>query len=94
MPETATIEEIVLILNPLYNNHLESAQKLLDRMGFKTLQHKFVSISSEQAKEVFKEKINQWNGDNKLLEMLSNTTVHCWHLTKISADREIRQTFI
>lgn len=26
--------------------------------------------------------------------MLTNTHVHCWHLSKISADREVRQHFI
>jgi hypothetical protein len=29
MPETASIEEVVLILNPLYNKFFESAEKLL-----------------------------------------------------------------
>lgn len=56
-PETATIEEIVLILNPLYNNFLEAATKLLLRMGFKVMEHKFIFFKSAIVKDIFKEKI-------------------------------------
>src|SRR5437016_861094 len=94
VPETATIEEVVLILNPLYNNFLESATKLLLRMGFKVMEHKFNVFRDAMVKDIFKEKIANWGGDMRLVEMLSNTHVHCWHLSKISADREVRQTFI
>jgi hypothetical protein len=34
MPETALIEEIVVMLNPIYNKYMESAEGLIKRMGF------------------------------------------------------------
>lgn len=37
MPEVAIVEEIILVLNPIYNIYKESAEKLLIRMGFKIL---------------------------------------------------------
>ena len=40
MPEVAIIEELILILNPIYGIYMESAERLLVRMGFKVLNHK------------------------------------------------------
>ncbi len=44
MPEVAIVEEVILILNPLYGAYIESAEKLLFRMGFKTLNHKVLNL--------------------------------------------------
>jgi hypothetical protein len=37
MPEVAIVEEVILVLNPIYSMHKDSAEKLLIRMGFKIL---------------------------------------------------------
>lgn len=58
MPETATIEEVVLILNPLYNNHLDSAVELLLRMGFHVLEQRAAVLDSKDIGELFKDKLN------------------------------------
>jgi hypothetical protein len=34
MPEVASIEEVILILNPIYSTFIEAANALLKRMGF------------------------------------------------------------
>jgi hypothetical protein len=57
MPEIATIEEVVVILNPIYSNYYEAAKKLLERMGFMTIQHKLVHLSVEDAEALFKERL-------------------------------------
>lgn len=41
------------------------------------------------AHDIFKAKY----ADEKLIELIGDTNVHCWHLAKISGDREVRQTF-
>jgi hypothetical protein len=35
MPEVSVIEEIILILNPIYNSSLVAAEALLARMGLR-----------------------------------------------------------
>lgn len=57
MPEVAVIEEAILFLNPIYGNLIESAERLLFRMGFKTLQHKLITLDEETATKLFKEKM-------------------------------------
>lgn len=57
MPEVAVIEEVILFLNPIYGNLIESAERLLFRMGFKTLQHKLITLDEETATKLFKEKM-------------------------------------
>lgn len=57
MPEVASIEESVIILNPLYNNYYESADRLIKRMGFNILLHKIINLSSTDIETVFKEKL-------------------------------------
>lgn len=93
MPETATIEEVVLMLNPLYNHLYESSLELLTRMGFKKLEHKVVNLRLPLLEDVFKNKLANNEVDQRLMELLTDQTVHMWHLTKISADREIRATY-
>lgn len=44
MPEVAIVEEVILILNPIYGAYFEAAEKLLFRMGFKTLNHKILTL--------------------------------------------------
>jgi hypothetical protein len=57
MPEVAVIEEVILILNPVYGNYVESAERLLYRMGFKTLQHKLLTLTESDSVALFKEKM-------------------------------------
>lgn len=57
VPETATFEEIILILNPLYNDYADSAKRLLERMRFRIHAHKFTKITKELSKEIYSEKL-------------------------------------
>ena len=47
MPEVAIVEEVILLLNPIYGMYKEPAEKLLVRMGYKILAHKQVTIDEE-----------------------------------------------
>ncbi len=47
MPEVAIVEEVILMLNPIYGNYFEAAEKLLFRMGFKTLNQKSLALNDE-----------------------------------------------
>eukprot|EP00347_Sterkiella_histriomuscorum_P005365 403356888 len=58
MPEVATIEESVIILNPLYNVFYEQANRLLERMGFRIIKHKLLHIRPEEVEKIFDEKLS------------------------------------
>lgn len=58
MPEVAIIEEVIVILNPLYFGFVESAEKLIQRMGLKILNKKLLTLSEEDANNLFKDKIS------------------------------------
>lgn len=110
MPEVALIEEVIVILNPIYEGFIESAERLLNRMGFKTLCKKNITLTEEDAATLFKEKLfinpnasgeSQHNRSNsysftngeKLSKFLAGSSIHMWHLTKLSGDREARALF-
>ena len=58
MPETATIEEICYILNPIYNEYIEEVERLLVRMSYRVLINKFIHMKTDDAKVLFKEKFD------------------------------------
>lgn len=62
MPEVAIIEEVIIMLNPIYNIFIEAIDSLLFRMGFKTLNRKLTTITDGEAHALFKEKINIGEG--------------------------------
>ena len=100
MPEVAIVEEVILILNPIYGLYKEAAEKLLVRMGFKVLANKQVTLDEEVVNSLFKESngsqndsINSTGSNNvteKLSKYLKGSIVDVWHLTKLSGDREVR----
>ena len=55
MPEVAIVEEVILMLNPIYSLYKEPAEKLLIRMGFKILNHGQVTLDEATAKSLYKE---------------------------------------
>ena len=103
MPEISVIEEVILMLNPIYDAYFESAERLLSRMGFKTMFHKLITLSDEDSANLFKEKVGDISVDHstsysftngeKLSKFLGGSQVHMWHLTKLSGDREVRAIF-
>ena len=58
MPEVASIEESVVILNPIYNTYKQQALRLMERMGFKVVRENFHKLSREQVENIFHEKIS------------------------------------
>ena len=72
MPETATIEEVVLLLNPVYNNLIESSMELLKRMGFVTLEHKVVNMRRNIVEDLFKDRAAMYEDDSRLVELLTD----------------------
>ena len=55
MPEVAIVEEVILILNPIYGLYKEAAEKLLVRMGFKILSNKQITLDEETVNALYKE---------------------------------------
>ena len=52
-PSIATIQEVCLILNPIYNDKLEAAFEVLVRNNYKILQHKLVQLNEPQVLQLF-----------------------------------------
>ena len=105
MPEVAIIDEVIVFLNPIYGSFIESAERLLFRMGFKTLQHRLITLDEQIATQLFSERMNQpansvsfqnvsnsstTSSGEKIAKYLAGAQIYMWHLTKISGDREIR----
>lgn len=69
-------------------------------MGLRVVNKKNLSLSAEEANELFKEKKGteslhvsssmSSSGGDKLAAFLTDTSLWAWHLTKISGDREVR----
>lgn len=99
MPEVAIVEEVILLLNPIYAMYKEPAEKLLVRMGYKILAHKQITIDEETSNALQRESsvsrddsMNSAgsNVSEKLSKYLQGAVVEVWHLTKLSGDREVR----
>ena len=46
-PSIASIQEVVLILNPIYNSIVDDAFELILRAGFSILMHKYTTFDEE-----------------------------------------------
>ena len=55
-PSIATIQEVCLILNPIYNNMLEAAFEVLIRNNYTILQHRQVQLNEAQVLQLFDHK--------------------------------------
>jgi hypothetical protein len=68
-------------------------------MNFKVHIFKAMLLSQEEANELFKEKKvtvggnTKISGGDKLARLMGGSKVHVWHLSKIAAERELRQLF-
>ena len=52
-PSLASIQEVCLILNPIYNDQIENAMEVLVRANFVILQHEYKQLSDMQADDIF-----------------------------------------
>ena len=55
-PSIATIQEVCLILNPIYNEKLEAAFEVLIRNNFMILQHSHKELNATQVESLFGQK--------------------------------------
>ena len=84
------------MLNPIYNEIVEDAFELVLRSGFNILMHQPVDIRDKDLYNMFGSKFNAYltQQDNiTLSENLRVSYVHVFHLSKIAADKEMRQRF-
>ena len=77
-------------------------------MGFKVLNRKQITLSEEEATELFKEKMigntsfslgdahnisYSSTGGEKMVKFITGSSLEVWHLSKVSGEREIRELF-
>ena len=91
-PSLGNIQEVILLLNPMYNAIVEHAIEVLIRASFTILAHEFKEIKDFQAEDLFAAKYGP-DDARLILENFSDQPVHCFHLAKIAGDREIRELY-
>jgi len=95
-PQVARLEEVCLVLNPIYNQLYEAAFECLLRAGFVIVNHGFKQLEQETANNLFAGKytcMGMGSDGSRLLSYLASKEVHIFHLTKIAADRELRALY-
>lgn len=95
-PQVARLEEVCLVLNPIYNQLYEAAFECLLRAGFVIVNHGFKQLDQETANNLFAGKytcMGMGSDGSRLLSYLASKEVHIFHLTKIAADRELRALY-
>lgn len=94
-PRVAAVEEIVLVLNPAYNDRLADAEALLVRMQYLLVQTAKRTLSAEEARRLLEDRFGQevMPDGPKLIRAFAHRDVHVFHLSKIAADREARALF-
>lgn len=96
-PTVAQMEDVILILNPMYNyEYVDAAFELLLRSGFSILKHQFVEADEALVEALFLEKYGtEYEECFKLYHrLLGCNGLHVFHLAKVAADRECREAFI
>jgi hypothetical protein len=94
-PRVAAVEEIVLVLNPLYNDRLADAEALLVRMQYRFVRSVKRLLSHDDAQRLLEDKFGEeaMAEGPKLIRAFAHRDVHLFHLSKIAADREARALF-
>jgi len=94
-PSVAAVEEIVLVLNPVYNDRRADAEALLVRMQYLFVKAAAKVLAADEAERLLEDKFGKqpMEAGPKLIEAFSHREVHVYHLCKIAADREARALF-
>jgi hypothetical protein len=94
-PKVSAVEEIILVLNPLYNDRVQEASALLVRM-----QYLFVKTARKQLERAEAEQLlgdrdaeSAMPQGSRLIEHFTCAEVHLFHVSKVAAAREARALF-
>ena len=91
-PSLGNIQEVVLLLNPIYNHMVEHAIEVLIRASFVILMHEVKELKDFQAEDLIGVKYG-YPDCHPILDNFKGEPVHCFHLAKIAGDREIRELY-
>jgi hypothetical protein len=96
-PQVAAHEEIVLVLNPLYNDRRAEAEALLVRMQYMFVKTEARVLRAGEASHLLGDKFGGAGTEGgpvkKLIGAFTGREVHLFHLSKVAADREARALF-
>lgn len=85
---------MVFLLNPLYNEIVDDCFELIIRSGFQIIKHVCLNMTQEVADDMFADKFGfDFLDGYKIMELMDKEDVHLFHLTKIAADREVRELY-
>jgi hypothetical protein len=68
LPQIAQLQDSLLILNPVYKDHVNDARLLLQRMKFQIVDEQTVSINKEEACDLFG---SRYNFDHRILDLFA-----------------------
>jgi len=93
-PRLAQLEELVLVLNPLYSEKESAAEELLVRMQYRFVNKTKIILNAEKARTLLEDKFppDSFEGA-QLIDTFSNQEVCIYHLSKVAATKEIRAIF-
>ena len=57
-PSIASIQEVVFVLNPIYNNMVDDAFEVILRSGFNIVMHKCRMLKEDEVYQLFEKKLN------------------------------------
>jgi len=94
-PRVAQLEELVLVLNPLYADHRAAAEELLVRMQYRFVNKTRQTLDHDGATGLLEDRFDPQSREGKrLIQCFTEAEeVHLYHLSKVAGDREVRAIF-
>jgi len=93
-PSVGQLEELILVLNPMYNHLIKYVEELLVRMQYNFVNKQEVRMDVEQVTSLLQDKFpTSTRKTQRLIQMLEGQKVHFYHLTKRVAMQEIQALF-
>jgi hypothetical protein len=93
-PRLAQLEELVLVLNPLYAVKEVDAEELLVRMQYRFVNKTRVTLDTEKARTLLEDKFPRDSPESaQIIDAFANKEVNIYHLSKVAANKEVRAIF-
>ena len=92
-PSLSQLEELILLLNPLYNHLVAEVEEILVRMQFCFVNKKVIQLNTEQARNLLSDKFPTGKKMDRLVSILESGDTYVYHLTKHVALKELQALY-
>jgi len=83
------IEDVVLMMNPHYENLIEPSIVLLQSLGFGIIDNRFVKLEPSQIKQILSKRYQNSSFMESIITHFSAPKVMFFHVTRLNASKEI-----